>query len=402
MVWLLPDGIQIAFRYPERLWTLVLIVFVLLLAWQEMKRRRAALRDPGLQLHLPVSSFPSFGKKIAWWLLASIALGFMIAAFAIPERKLIDKENVYGRLRLTFLFDSSISMARAEDVIPNRMRAAKDTIAAFVDILMHDPELHGRYSLALIPFAGTAQPFFLTFTTSREEFLASLEEINERTISRQGTSVLAALLAYRLLLRHYPAREETTDVAILISDGGQEEGKEGESNFFPFVIRDIDDITKNYITKSAKAMQWHFTISTVGIGSVRVNEKGLRIANPAELIIRDSTGNFVDFYREDPKNSQSAVLTSRLDEEILMEVARLGKGMYYHFSDRQKMAHAFRELVLAHRIIVDEVFFIRYEPIWQWFLIPALACWYILFGFSDWMRQMVRYGVWSVKKMFLM
>ncbi|MEK9195378.1 MAG: VWA domain-containing protein [Patescibacteria group bacterium] len=400
MTWNFPYGIQIVFRYPERLWALTLIVMVLLFVWQEMKQRRAVLHDPWLQLHLPVSSLPSLGKRIRWWLAASVALTCTIAAFAVPERKFVDKENIYGRLRLTFLFDVSLSMVRGEDVKPNRMRAAKNTITAFVDMLMHDQELHGRYSLALIPFAGTAQPFFLTFTTSREEFLSSMEEMNERTISRQGTSLLAALLGYRSLLSRHPAREETVDIAILISDGGQEEGKEGERNFFQSVIGDIGDIVSKNTTKSIKAPPWHVTISTVGIGNVKINEKGGRTAEATELIIRDGMGNFIDFYREKQGNTESPVLKSRLDEEILMEIARLGKGTYYHFSDTQKMVDAFRELVLAHRIVVDEVFHARYEPALSWFLVPAFALWYVLFGFSGWIAKTIYYSIGLVKRLF--
>lgn len=401
MTWYLPYGIQIVFRYPERLWAAGLIVFLLLLACLEIKRRRIVLRDPWLALHLPLSSLSSFGKKIIWWLAASAALCCMVAAFAIPERKIITKEKVYGQMRLTFIFDVSLSMVRAEDVKPNRMRAAKDMIIGFLDMLAHDQELQGRYQLALIPFAGTAQPLFLTFTASREEFLANLEEINERTISLQGTSVLAALLGYESLLSRYPPREETTDIAILISDGGQEEGREGEKKFFPAVINDIREVVRMYTAKNIKIHSWQFMVSTIGIGKVEIDKIGKRIAKPVELIIRDSGGNFDSFYREDSKNPQSPVLTSRLDEETLMEIARLGGGSYYHFSDIQTLAHAFRELILAHRMLVDEIPRYQFEPMIQWFLVPALVLWYVLFGFGDWIKKII-YGVPRfVKKMFV-
>lgn len=401
MIWYLPDGVQVVFRYPERLWAALLVVVLLLFAYGEAKRRQDVLRDPWLAFHLDVSVLPSFGKKIIWWLLASVALCCMVTAFAVPERKFIDKEKVYGQLRLTFMFDVSLSMVRAEDVKPNRMRAAKDMIIGFLDMFMHDQELQGRYQLALIPFAGTAQPLFLTFTASREEFLANLEEIDERTISRQGTSVLAALLGYRSLLYRYPPREETMDIAILISDGGQEEGREGEKNFFPAVINDIRDVIRSHLVKDFNVHAWHFMVSTIGIGKVEIDGFGKRVAKPAGLIIRDSGGNFIDFYRENSKNPQSPVITSRLDEETLMEIARLGGGSYYHFSDTQTLRHAFRELVLAHRILVDEIPRYRYEPIVNWFLVPAFALLYVLSGFGDWVKKIICGIFLFSKKLFL-
>ena len=401
MTWHLPYEVDIVLRHPEHLWAAVLIIFLLLLVCVETKRRRTVLHNPWLQLHLPVSLLPSLWRRIAWWLLASIALSCMIAAFALPERKFVIKEKVYGQVRLTFFFDVSFSMVRAEDIQPNRMRAAKNMISGFIDMLTHDQDLQGRYQLALIPFAGTAQPFFLTFTISREEFLSNLEDINERTISRQGTSILAALSAYRLLLSRYPPRENTTDIAILISDGGQEEGRGGEKNFFSTVISDIHEVIRLHLANNAQVSSWHFVLSTIGVGSVEIDATGKRTALPIELIIRDNAGHFLDFYRKDPKDSQSPVLKSSLDEETLSEVARLGGGSYYHFSNVQTIAKAFRELVLAHRVIKDEIPTFRYEPILSWFLVPAFVLWYILFGFGDWVKKIIYRVSWFIKKLFL-
>lgn len=385
MIWDIGYGIHLMFRYPERFWAGLGIVLLLVLVAVEIRRRKIVLNDPWLRLHMTVLSIPSCIMRVVWWSLASVALGLMVICLAVPERKFTDIEKIYAGLRITFLFDVSLSMPRAEDVKPNRMRAAKDTVAAFIDILTHDPRLKGHYSLAIIPFAGTAQPFFLTFTTSREEFLSTLEEMNENTISRQGTSVLSALIAYRSLLEEYPPREATTDVAIMISDGGKEEGRAGERNFFAPVINDIREVIKRKSLNPAGTFSWNSVIYTVGIGYVEVDKRGGRIAKPVELIMRDGGGNFIDFYREDSKNPRSPILTSQLDEEVLTEVARLGGGAYYHFSDAGDMAHAFRELALTHRRAVDAISHLRYEPISKWFLVPAFVIWYILFGFGDWM-----------------
>ncbi len=386
----LPYGIGIVFRHPERLWLAVIVALLLIVACYEAGQRKRMLRDPWIVLHKAVLIMPSFARRIAWWFFASIAFALMIACLAVPERKLTDTEKVYAGLRITFLFDDSLSMFYGEDVKPNRMRAAKDIVAAFVEMLGRDPDLKGRYSLAIIPFAGTAQPFFLTFTTSREEFFSALEEMNEHTVSRQGTSVLSALLAYRSLLKWYPPRETTTDVAIMLSDGGKEEGKQGEKKFFPAAINSIRDAIKENQADGKKTFLWDFVLYTVGIGRVDHDEKGRRIVKSTELIIRDSAGNFIDFYREDANNPQSHILTSQLDEEILLEVARLGGGTYYHFSDAKRITGAFRDVVRTHRHVADEISHPRYEPILHWFLVPAFVLWYVLFGFGDWIYLIIR------------
>lgn len=368
MIWHLPYVADIIFRHPERFFiAAALIPLVWALVWWEAKCRKKELLNPYWSEHLPVARLPGFYKRIFWWLMASLAILLLVAALAVPEKKVAWHELIYGRIRITFLFDSSLSMKLAEDVKPNRLIAAKDAITDLVNMLSRDPELEGRYSLALIPFAAAAQPFFTSFTTSREEFLTNLAEVDEKTISRQGTSLWAALRAYEELLKAYPPKEKTTDLAFLISDGGKEEGRAGEKEFIPSLIRKISSLPN-----------FRVIINTVGIGYSR----------PVELIIRDEAGNFIGFYRKNPNDPKSPIQKSELNERILKEVADLTRGDYKHFTEKDKILKEFKAIVLKNREVVDNFPRIRYESITNWFLVPAFIIFYFLLGYAGWLIRL--------------
>lgn len=387
MIWNVLQSADIVFRYPYRMGACALVLAIVALAWRESRQRARALNNPWVRLHILLFTRYPRWVRASWWVVLCVALILTAGAFAVPEKRVSMEEPVYGGLRLTFMFDSSPSMKYAEDVTPNRSRAAKNTIIALVDMLAHDTLLRGKYSLALIPFAGAAQPFFLPFTKSREEFIAALEEIDERTITRQGTSVLSALNAYFELLWKERPREETVDVAILISDGGKEDGVESERHFIPAAIEGIRYLTQK--KNREETPPWKTVLYTVGMGKIRIDAEGRRIAEPVELVVRDGFGN-KEWYRQDPRNPHSPVLKSRLDEEILKEVARLGGGEYYHFTDQAKIVEKFRTLVLTHRRVTDRIASVRYEPVMSWFLVPAFVLWYFVFGFGGWMMRIIR------------
>lgn len=404
-------GINLVFRYPERIWLSWLIFMIWIMAFGESLRRRKVLKDPWIIMHLPVARFPSWRRRVVWWLFLGSAIFLVVVALMVPEKISMDSDRVFEGVRITFIFDSSDSMPKAEDVKPNRLLAGKELVKDMVEVLTRDAELKGRYFLALIPFAGSAQPFFVPFTTSREELLSSLEEIDEKTVTKQGTSLWAGIKSFEELLFWYRPRQDTVDIAFVISDGGKEEGREGERKMLPEAFRDLNFLTKNTgnLLEGKEGVQsainWKMVVNTIGVGAVEVDRQGIRTAKPTELVIRDKSGNFMGFYRLDPNNSRSEVLKSRLDEEILQFVAGLGGGEYSHFSEREKIYDLLKKLVLSHRRILDEISHPSYEPMFNWFLAPALVIFYFLFGYGGWILKIphrIFYLIsWFRKRLFV-
>ena len=391
MIVALPFSLEIALRQPELLWLLMFLPILWLLAIWEGRLRKKTLQDPWIQLHIASAHLPRMQDRLLWWVGTSMALVLLIAALVAPDRKITHWKSVYGMVRVTFLLDSSLSMKWGEDVEPNRLAAAKVVMEEFVNALWLDTTLQGSYAVALIPFAGAAQPVYLPFTTSREQILSHLEAINEQTVRKKGTSLLAALRAYDELLLARPVHEKgTVDLAIFISDGGKEEGKGTEQHLLPEVLKELLDpyrmaaiindirtvIRSNVVTRTV-------IVNTVGVGKVEIDAMGNRVSIPVPLIIRDKAGNFLDYYREEERNPKSPVLRSRLDEDILRDIAKLGHGAYMHFSEEEKLLQEFKALVLRHRLELEKIPEVQYEPLRAWFAASALLLCFILFGYAE-------------------
>lgn len=321
-------------------------------------------------MHLSGSLIPGIFRVSLHSLAVSLVITLIILVLAKPERKLVPSIPDYGGIRISFLYDVSLSMRYAEDLGPNRLVVSKKVVEDFIRMTLRDPELKGFYKFAMIPFAGGAYPFFAPFTSSADEFLAVLQEVDEKTVRVPGTSLYAALRAYDELLFRYRAEDpNTVDLAILISDGGKEEQNAEEVFRLKRIIKFLREDNQNLI------------INTVGIGRVSVGGRGERVSEPVELVIRDGAGNFVDFYRENPNEPP---YTSRLDEKVLEDIAGLGGGKYYHFADGKKMAANFKEIVLRHRKLGGYISKTSYESVRNWFLLPAFAMLYFLFGYHGW------------------
>ncbi len=384
----------IVFRSPERLWIIlpVALLFVGLL-FVKYRAACAALKKRWIQEHLLRSRIPSLGAYVSGGAALILGAALLAGVWAEPERKVTKPEPVYGKVRMTFLFDSSRSMAYGEDVLPSRLAAAKKTVAEFVDALRVDAELKGQYELALIPFAGGAIHSYAPFTTSYDEFLWLLENINENTVSHQGTSFLAAIEAYGMLLERSPARETgAMDLAIIISDGGKEEGIQSE---------------RNLLESAVKKLGSSVIISAVGIGSKERDEacfakrkkEGasfpqsacLRGTKPVRLVVRDADGVFVDYFRKEPGGM---ALFSELDESMLKFLATWtredtpsAKRNYHFFTDTEEILAAFKSLVVRYRIQVATADYYQYEPVIAWFLVPAFLIFFFFLGFGGWVTH---------------
>ncbi len=385
----LPFGIEIIFRHPGRiLWAWGLLVILAVVFWEWRKRKRA-LRDPWILLHLSTSRLPGVWKRISWWTFFFLAAFFLLFAYAGPERVKTVWEPLYERIRITFLFDASISMKQAEDAEPNRLEAAKGTVRDLAFMLRRDEELKGNYHLALIPFSGAALPYYLTFTISQDEFLSHLDALDVDVIKRKGTSVWAAIRAYDEMLLEHPAREKgTMDLGILISDGGKEEGK-AERALLPRTMAELRDpyraarwlMSGERITIRSKEPVRKVILNTIGVG---------KAGSAAPMKKRDKDGNFLGFLHVKENDPTSPVLTTELDEGILREIAERGGGAYGHFADREALLREFKKLVIGHRQETERIPLRKYESVRAWFLVPAFTIFYFLFGYGGWLLRIMR------------
>ena len=382
---------DLVFQHPERLWFILPIIGISGLLFWLVRRgtRNAFLENHFLRLHAGDKGIPTGTYMLKRWLLFSLLSALLVFAWADPFRRETTEEQVYGGVRIAFLLDVSLSMVYAHDVapFPNRLVAAKSVLGDFAVQTAKDPKLRGTYTHAIIPFAGYAHPY-LQFSRSYEEFVETIDAVDETAINAPGTSLLAPILEYERMLKEYPAPDkDTVDLMILISDGGKGEG----------IVSELGGI-------KAAIMRMPTSVSTftVGVGSVAVERRAdgstIRRSVPVPLIIKDSTGAFVGYALEDKQNPKSKKLFSELDERMLEEVA--GDPMrYFFYEGKAQFLEKLKEIIIAKRKVVKTIAHKRLESVAAWFLLPAVLLGFYLFGYGPRIASLLARSFRRVRKM---
>ena len=183
-------------------------------------------------------------------------------------------------VELMIALDVSNSMM-AEDIQPNRLERAKRAISRLVDKLDDD-------KIGLIVFAGDAYTQ-LPITTDFASAKLFLNSVSTNIVPRQGTAIGAAI---NLAANSFSPQFEGNKAIIVITDGENHE----------------DDA----VGAATAAAQQGIIVHTIGMGlpqgaPIPVYENGQK-----------------DFRKD--KNGQ--VVVTKLDEQMLQEIAAAGNGVY--------------------------------------------------------------------------
>ena len=177
----------------------------------------------------------------------------------------------------------------AQDVKPSRLEKAKFEISQMIDQLKGD-------RIGLIVFAGSSH-LYLPLTSDYEAAQLFLDAIDTKMIPSQGTDLSTAL---RTAISAFNEESEKYKVMVLVTDGEDHEGAAVEL--------------------VAKASESGIIAHAVGVGTL----KGSLIP------INDKTGN--SSYKRDKKG---ILITSKLNEAMLTELADAGGGIYSRFNNRE-------------------------------------------------------------------
>jgi Ca-activated chloride channel family protein len=231
-----------------------------------------------------------------------IAIIFILAALIGPEWDYEWQEIRQQGTEIMLAIDTSKSML-ATDIKPNRLERVKLAVKDFLGKLNGD-------KVGLIAFSGTS---FLQcpLTLDYNAFSLTLDSLSFETIPRGGTAIGEAIQT--AIKAYQGGGSNGTKSLILITDGENHEG--------------------DPIPLSTQAAKEGIKVYTIGIGS----------PDGELIVVPDGKGNSSYL-----KDDQGHVVKSKLNEEMLRQIAQAGGGSYYHASDismgldelyRQKIAN---------------------------------------------------------------
>ncbi|MGQ7868775.1 vWA domain-containing protein [Sunxiuqinia sp. sy24] len=321
------------FAQIEYLYALAIIPVLILLFVITRRSRRKALERFG-QKETVSQLMPNVSKsrpviKFIIWLLAISAL---IVALARPQfgskLKTIKREGV----ELIIGLDVSNSML-AEDIQPNRLERAKRAISRLIENLNDD-------KIGLIVFAGDAYTQ-LPITTDYPSAKLFLNSVSTDIVPRQGTAIGAAI---ELAQVSFSPQFEGNKAIIIITDGENHE----------------DDA----IGAAKAAAENGIVVHTIGMG--------LPQGGPIP-VSRNGQGD----YRKDKEGN---VVITKLNEEMLQQIAAGGSGIYVRANNAQVGLNTlFNEIDKMEEAEMESLVYSDYEDQFQWFL--GFAILMLLFDF---------------------
>lgn len=321
------QSIMYRFEHPEYLWGLfgLPLIWILYFIYANWRKRKLKLFT---DLHLTEYTIPLLPKHklLAKSVLFSGIYGLMVLALANPQVGSKLQEVKREGVDIMIALDLSNSML-AEDFTPNRLEKAKRSISKLVDKLKSD-------RIGIVVFGGDAYTQ-LPLTSDYAAAKLFLRTVNTDIIPTQGTAIGAAI---ELCEKSFDEQSKAGKAIIVITDGENHEG--------------------DALAAAQQAAEQDIKLFTVGMGS----SKGVPI--PVY-----KGGRRIDFRKD--KNGNSVV--TRLNEEMLKEIAAAGNGMYIRATNRGTALDIFLdELNAMEKSEYGTKIFTDYEDRFQYPLALAL------------------------------
>jgi len=325
------------FADPTALLLLLLLAVLAYLYWRAGRKRTAAIvfSDLGLIRRTGIHSAEWKRNLVLILRLAVLAAG--ILALARPQTGIRGEEVKTEGIDIILAMDVSGSML-AEDIRPNRIEAAKEVAAGFVQGRRND-------RIGLVIFAGRA--FTQCPLTTDYGIVVSLLEKLEVGMIEDGTAIGSGLGVAVKRLKDSQAKSK---VIILLTDGRNNRGE-------------IDPKTAADL-----AAAYSIKVYTIGAG-----KEGL-----------------ARYPIDDPVFGRRYVqIQVDIDEETLKSIAQISGGRYFRATDRSSLETIYREIDQLEKTEIEVTEFTRYS---EWFHYPLafalvlLLC-EIIFR-NSWLRKL--------------
>lgn len=310
----------------EYLWGLLIIPLLsLFFIWSRIARKRALKRFGQEDILGQLMPFSSKNRPVFKFMVLMLALAFFIVGIARPQfgskLKTVKREGV----ELVIALDVSNSMM-AEDIQPNRLERAKRAISRLVDRLKDD-------KIGLIVFAGDAYTQ-LPITSDYNSAKLFLNSVNTQIVPKQGTAIGAAI---NLAMRSFTPGGEANKAIVIITDGENHE----------------DDA----VSAAQAAVKNGILVHTIGMG--------LLSGSPIPVLRNGQT----DYL----KDREGNVVVTKLNEQMLEQIAAAGEGIYVRANNAQIGLNAlFNEINEMEKEEMESRTYSEYDDQFQYFFAVGL------------------------------
>lgn len=322
----------------EMLYLLALIPILIMIFMVSLNWRKKALNKLGdYKLVLRLIPMASRFKYRLKFILLIISLTALIIGLANPQiGSKMEEVNRKG-IDLMIAIDLSNSML-AEDLQPNRLLRAKQSISKLIDRLEGD-------RIGLVVFAGDAY-VQLPITTDYSAAKLFLSTINTDIVPTQGTAIGKAI---SLCIKSFDYSNNQSKAIILITDGENHE----------------DNATE----KAQEAKELDILVHTIGMGSEQGGPIPIKKRNGQISYQKDNDGN---------------TIVTRINEDMLKKIAQAGGGSYIRAQSTQTgLDKLFKEISKMEKSNIETKVFKDYKDQFQWFIGISILFLIIRFFMSE-------------------
>lgn len=301
----------------------LLLLLIPYIVWYILKRKKTEatlqISDARVYAHTP-KSYKNYLLH-APFILRVIALALIIVVLARPQSTNKWQNSEIEGIDIMLAIDVSTSML-AEDLKPNRLEAAKDVAAEFINGRPND-------NIGITLFAG--ETFTQCPLTVDHAVLLDMIHNIKCGLIEDGTAVGMGIANAVTRLKDSKAKSK---VIILLTDGTNNKG-------------DISPLTAAEIAKS-----FGIRVYTIGVGTNGMAPYPYPVGNTVQYVN----------------------MPVEIDEKTLTQIAGTTDGNYFRATSNSKLKEVYEEIDKLEKTKLNVKEYSKRDEEYQWFALAAFLC----------------------------
>lgn len=301
----------------------LLLLLIPLIVGYVLSRNKAdaslQISDASVYAHAP-KSYKNYLIHIPF-ILRMLALALLIMVLARPQTTNSWQNSEMEGIDIMLAIDVSTSML-AEDLKPNRLEAAKQVAAEFINGRPND-------NIGITLFAG--ESFTQCPLTVDHTVLLNLIKDVQCGFIEDGTAIGMGIANAVSRLKESKAKSK---VVITLTDGTNNSG-------------DISPLTAAEIAKS-----FDIRVYTIGVGTNGMAPYPYQVGGTVQYVN----------------------LPVEIDEKMLSEIASITQGNYFRATSNSKLEEVYQEIDKLEKTKLNVRQFSKRDEKYEWFALAALLC----------------------------